>query len=388
MDMIIGGPGTGKTTELVSMIKFRKPNSFAMLSFTRQAAAEAKAKLSVHYSQKDLIWVRTIHSMAFQLLRLNKNSIFTYQDQLDFGNLYGYEFSAKFKFEEDGTFEGLTEEDIIFRKMVMLKGPEDDDFLRIDEMGKKYVAYKKLKGLLDFNDLLGICIQKGVFPKLDMLVVDEVQDLSGLQLHFIDNLAHGCKEVILAGDDDQMIYEWAGVKREHFMELSKICEKRILSINYRLPGEIVNKSNSIIKRCRNRIEKPTPVITQHMFPAIKRIDDMGSDIKFEPTMSYLVLVRNAYLLKGVKELLEELVIKYGLLKSDNYGKKVANVQLSTIHGSKGAEADVVIILKDVSPATYEHITSDAEHRVWYVGVTRAKKQLILVESQGPYSYDL
>ena len=59
------------------------------------------------------------------------------------------------------------------------------------------------------------------------------------------------------------------------------------------------------------------------------------------------------------------------------------VRLSTIHGSKGGEAEHVVLFKEMARRTYgEMINSngDDEARVWYVGVTRAKEQLTLVES--------
>ena len=59
------------------------------------------------------------------------------------------------------------------------------------------------------------------------------------------------------------------------------------------------------------------------------------------------------------------------------------VKLSTIHGSKGGEAAHVVLMKEMARRTYgEMIHSDMsdEARVWYVGVTRAKEKLSIVES--------
>ena len=66
------------------------------------------------------------------------------------------------------------------------------------------------------------------------------------------------------------------------------------------------------------------------------------------------------------------------------------IRLSTIHGSKGAEADNVMLLTDVSYATWKNINdqSDDEHRVFYVGITRAKNNLFIVNPQGLYSYPI
>ena len=66
------------------------------------------------------------------------------------------------------------------------------------------------------------------------------------------------------------------------------------------------------------------------------------------------------------------------------------IRLSTIHGSKGAEAENVMLLTDVSYATWKNIMeeSDDEHRVFYVGITRTKNNLYIVNPQGLYSYPI
>ena len=56
------------------------------------------------------------------------------------------------------------------------------------------------------------------------------------------------------------------------------------------------------------------------------------------------------------------------------------VKLSTIHGAKGGEADHVMLLTDLSSRfTAEYaVNPDAIHRMFYVGITRAKKSLHIV----------
>ena len=67
------------------------------------------------------------------------------------------------------------------------------------------------------------------------------------------------------------------------------------------------------------------------------------------------------------------------------------ITVSTIHGAKGGEADNVVLFTDLSPAAEEqmNINPDDTHRVFYVGVTRAKQSLFIVEPQDfTRSYDL
>ena len=69
----------------------------------------------------------------------------------------------------------------------------------------------------------------------------------------------------------------------------------------------------------------------------------------------------------------------------------ARITVSTIHGAKGGEADNVVLFTDLSPAAEAqmNINPDDTHRVFYVGVTRAKQSLFIVEPQDfTRSYDL
>lgn len=56
------------------------------------------------------------------------------------------------------------------------------------------------------------------------------------------------------------------------------------------------------------------------------------------------------------------------------------IRISTIHKAKGGEADNVALLLDSTKACVESLDQDSEIRTFYVGATRAKKTLHLIES--------
>ena len=70
--------------------------------------------------------------------------------------------------------------------------------------------------------------------------------------------------------------------------------------------------------------------------------------------------------------------------------KKSNITISTIHGVKGGEADHVVMLLDISKAVKNNLDKnpDSEHRVFYVGATRAKKSLTIVESSSKFEYPI
>jgi DNA helicase-2/ATP-dependent DNA helicase PcrA len=62
--------------------------------------------------------------------------------------------------------------------------------------------------------------------------------------------------------------------------------------------------------------------------------------------------------------------------------------LGTIHSVKGDEADHVVLQQDVSGSTMQNINTDHEHRVFYVGVTRARQTLTLLRAQTLKAYNV
>lgn len=63
------------------------------------------------------------------------------------------------------------------------------------------------------------------------------------------------------------------------------------------------------------------------------------------------------------------------------------ILISTIHGVKGGEAENVAIVPDYSYLSSQYIDEDDEHRVQYVGVTRAKKNLWLLNPDTEFFYE-
>ena len=66
------------------------------------------------------------------------------------------------------------------------------------------------------------------------------------------------------------------------------------------------------------------------------------------------------------------------------------IKVSTIHGVKGGEADNVVIVTDMAKRTFQEFAQDpdAEHRVWYVAVTRARERVFILQNQTTQYYPL
>lgn len=71
-------------------------------------------------------------------------------------------------------------------------------------------------------------------------------------------------------------------------------------------------------------------------------------------------------------------------------RSVPRIDISTIHGAKGREADHVLLSPDMTFRTWDAYRNapDCEHRVWYVGVTRARKSLHILPASTECHYPL
>lgn len=69
-----------------------------------------------------------------------------------------------------------------------------------------------------------------------------------------------------------------------------------------------------------------------------------------------------------------------------YGPDMIPVRVSTIHKIKGAECDVVVLVKNISGAIRqtERDDPDEECKIWYTGATRAREKLIITELFADY----
>jgi len=67
------------------------------------------------------------------------------------------------------------------------------------------------------------------------------------------------------------------------------------------------------------------------------------------------------------------------------------ITASTIHAAKGGEADNVVLYTDLSPAADAEMRRNPDdiHRVFYVAITRTKKNLYIIEPENiTCSYDI
>ncbi len=124
---------------------------------------------------------------------------------------------------------------------------------------QKYQRQLKLKGCVDFDDLLLLTeklfhehpdIRAEEAARFDHLLVDEYQDTNNSQYRIVKALAGGHRNLCVVGDDDQSIYGWRGAEVEHILAFAKDWpDAKVVRLedNYRSTKAIIDYANTLIK---------------------------------------------------------------------------------------------------------------------------------------------
>jgi len=89
--IVLGPPGTGKTETLLDKVedhlKKTDPNKIGFFAFTQKAANEARdrAMKKFSYTEDDLPYFRTLHSLAFRRLGIKKENVMQKMHYQDLG---------------------------------------------------------------------------------------------------------------------------------------------------------------------------------------------------------------------------------------------------------------------------------------------------------------
>jgi superfamily I DNA/RNA helicase len=339
---ILGPPGTGKTTTLIKYVKtFKKLGTpidkIGYFAFTKKAAEEAIDRMLDSFPQlqkKNLKHFRTLHSLAFDRLGLKKSQVMQDEHYEDIGRKLGIEVTVYSNGEEKTGFIDSDSEYFNIINAARIKNisieeeyntdmySEDIDKHMLQILKDEVDNYKDAYKLVDFTDMIERFNVSELCPKYDVIFIDEAQDLSPIQWKMYDILKENSKHVILAGDDDQAIYGWAGADVKRFQD--EPAKSRVLPISYRVPSCVQELANKILDRIpdERRIKKnwlPRERWMQESVEHVTSIEDVGLW-----SGDWLVLARTNDKLLKLKPTLKDMGIYFEIK-----GKKSYKVRLYT-----------------------------------------------------------
>ncbi|ELY92847.1 UvrD/REP helicase [Natrialba hulunbeirensis JCM 10989] len=300
---LFGGPGSGKTTALLDHVEeileqddvtFR---DILVVSYTRAAAQEIRERLAERLDESPRALqgnVCTMHAKAYDLLDLSRSDVIGESDKEEFCEEYGLEFEDEYSGAGRRTARSTTIGNKIIATSQWLQRtrrevtdwydvpfqwddeevrlppeiddhaqegnkytptwPSDDDRIDVPEAIRGWRSFKGEQGKIGFADMLERVKQRSLLPSVDYLVIDEFQDITTLQYDVYEEWKPHMEQVLIAGDDDQVVYSWQGADPALLLE-EEVDEDIILPNSYRLPSNVLNAVNQEIRHIEHRKDK-------------------------------------------------------------------------------------------------------------------------------------
>ena len=357
---VIAGAGSGKTRALSHRFAFLVnelgilPGNILCVTFTNKSANEMRQRIRRLTGDNDTGYINTFHGFCVSVLQEDSHAV---QYPKSFLVLDNGDIDAMLQiiYEE----RGLTLRDMTFanaRDMIEIqKLSKRPDYYRdlialpLDILRKKYeqassaediiffgylYQQKKCFGL-DYNDLIKFSLYIfEEFPelrlkwqqRLEYIMIDEFQDIDGLQYQLMEVLCGYHKNLFIVGDPDQTIYTWRGASVRYLLDFDKAfpnVKTILMTENYRSTPEILAAANSLIDKNRLRVKKsllPTlpsgePVrccFADNQAAEAKYLADTVQELhkRGVPYREIAVLYRAHYVTRALEEALIEAKLPY------------------------------------------------------------------------------
>ncbi|HEY2300101.1 MAG TPA: ATP-dependent helicase [Jatrophihabitans sp.] len=250
--IVAAGAGTGKTRTLTArvarLLEAGVPaERILLLTFTRRAAAAMTTRAAAacaDSSAAQRMCSGTFHAVAHRIiaehvqhLGLAEVTVLDPNDVVDLLDLMREEHGLVGTQRRMPTSQALadvysraTNTGRRTREVMAEQFPWCIDHAdEINALLRDYVARKRARGLLDFDDLLlywrALLSDEGTGARLrarwDWVLVDEYQDVNRIQVDIVRQLRPDGIGLTVVGDDAQAVYGFRGASAEHLLELHR-----------------------------------------------------------------------------------------------------------------------------------------------------------------------
>jgi DNA helicase II / ATP-dependent DNA helicase PcrA len=245
--LILAGAGTGKTTTLCARVAWLVAEGvpserILLLTFTRRASREMLQRARGLVPASARVLGGTFHSVAHRLVRRHAAAlglpggfgVLDAGDAADVLDLLREEAGhakARTRFPKKGTLLDIYSRTVNAQQP--LSGVIAEHFPWVEDhreaisgLFREYTARKKALGVIDLDDLLlmwrALARDEVIGPRLassfDHVLIDEYQDVNGLQVDLAQALGgFGC-DVTVVGDDFQAIYGFRSASAGHILD--------------------------------------------------------------------------------------------------------------------------------------------------------------------------
>ena len=254
------GPGSGKTLTISTLINQKMQNwenehkGIAIISFCNSSVEELKEKIEeIHYPH----YIGTIDGFVEKYIfypfspnlffkNKNKAKIIANDDTEFFKNLKARSYYGQKCYQ---CKSGIT--DILLESNGKIKAPREECNQKDDSPCKRYKRLVLSNNLVTYDDAMSISIQilkkypeiaKLLAQRFPLIIIDEAQDTSKIQMELIEQFEKNNSTLIIVGDADQAIYEWRRATPEIFINKYENSEYNKIEFleNHRSSQKICN----------------------------------------------------------------------------------------------------------------------------------------------------
>jgi DNA helicase-2/ATP-dependent DNA helicase PcrA len=278
--LILAGAGTGKTTTLCARVAWLvsegvAPERMLLLTFTRRAAREmlqrARALVPISTGARGVLG-GTFHSLAHHFVRAHASALglpsgFGLLDAGDAADVldllreeHGHAQSRS-RFPKKSTLLDAYSRTVNAQRPLGEVLAESFPWCEehreaIAALFKAYTARKRALGVLDLDDLLlywrALAADNlaggALASRFDHVLIDEYQDVNGLQVDIVRSLGRELRNVTAVGDDFQAIYGWRAASAEHILDFPcHFPDATVITLerNYRSSQPILGVANAL-----------------------------------------------------------------------------------------------------------------------------------------------
>jgi DNA helicase-2/ATP-dependent DNA helicase PcrA len=284
--LILAGAGTGKTTTLCARVAWLlaggvPADRILLLTFTRRAAREMVERARVLTERVAPRGGRvvggTFHSVAHRMVRLHASSLgldpgFGVLDASDSADLLDLVRQEQGQAARRRRFPRAQTMLDIYSRTVNAQTPLGEVLAgrfpwcaeHREALAASLRAYgerKRALGLLDLDDLLlywrALAADEQIGPAMaaayEHVLVDEFQDVNGLQVDIVRSLRSTHPGLTVVGDDFQAIYGFRAASARHILEFpQQFPDARTVTLerNYRSSAPILAVANAVSEQDR------------------------------------------------------------------------------------------------------------------------------------------
>lgn len=376
---LIGGAGTGKTTELLTIMKSilgrigDDPSAIGFASFTRAAREEMVARASEAFGCNPSLlerhgWFRTVHSTCHRMLGIKSDQLLAGDDKAS--KWIAEQLRVRVSWTKAGdsgyttcvgdeeAAASLTLWDVSRNRIEPLAavhaekshaGLEVPPIATVKHFVRKYEDAKRLDGKQDFVDILGryAGVHFGLEgpeerdPEGDLPVgvrawiFDEAQDSSALVDRVCRRLAYapGVQWAYLAADPFQSVFGFGGADYNNFLSW-EVDKERTMPQSWRCPKAVMELGERCLRRMRKGYFDRGIAPASHSGTVTREPSIERALCQVDSTRTTLVLARCNFSLAKFSSILESRKIPHARIndKEDTKALVAFNAYWKLQHG--------------------------------------------------------